>query len=313
MVFKWLADVRRYDQNPYPGVVAAIARHCGLALRTPEGAQLSFSDPEATADVRENFLKGMLGLTESDAKLDAGIAEVGKQMEEDEHKNRVTAYYLLTKHFEKFGAFGYAAAGAAGAAAASVAGAVTNRFRDAGARRPAYADDGIFGTLFLAGAGMAGLLFFGMAAASWLTYLAESEEAAAPAAAAVEAAPAAAPAAPAGAGVAAAEVDGAPMLTVYFDTGSAGISPEFDAAAADMVTYLEANPDASVAISGFNDPSGNAEFNAELSKNRAENVQAALVAQGVDAGRTALVRPDNTTISNMTIAEARRVEVTIAQ
>ena len=56
---------------------------------------------------------------------------------------------------------------------------------------------------------------------------------------------------------------------------------EFAGKSADLVAYLKANADAKAVISGFNDPTGNAAANAELSKHRAEAVQAALVAQGV--------------------------------
>jgi outer membrane protein OmpA-like peptidoglycan-associated protein len=64
-------------------------------------------------------------------------------------------------------------------------------------------------------------------------------------------------------------------------------------------------------ISGFNDPTGDAARNAELSKQRAQAVQAALVAQGIEEGRTVLekpVDPAGTAVSN---AAARRVDVVV--
>lgn len=127
-------------------------------------------------------------------------------------------------------------------------------------------------------------------------------------------APVTAPAAPpAGAGVVASERDGKPMVTTYFDVGKSEVSPDFAAAAEPVLAYLRANPGARVAISGFNDPSGNAAANAELAKNRAQAVQAALVALGVDQARTDLVKPENTTTTDMTPEEARRVELTIVE
>ncbi|MEO0463280.1 MAG: OmpA family protein [Pseudomonadota bacterium] len=140
----------------------------------------------------------------------------------------------------------------------------------------------------------------------------------APAPAPVVAAPAPEPApapleVPEGAGVTASERAGKPLLTTYFESGKTDVVADFETAAATMLTYLEANPEASVAISGFNDPTGNAEINARLSKERAENVQAALVALGVAEERTDLVKPDDTTSEEMSNAEARRVEVTIAE
>ncbi|WOE75865.1 DUF2853 family protein [Alterisphingorhabdus coralli] len=328
MAKNWLAEVRKYDPNPNKGVVAAIVRFCGTALRSRDGSLLAFADKAETDHVRESFLKGKLGLTDPDKTLDEGIAAVGTQMADD--KNRVTAYYLLTKHFEKFGAFGYPNWTANVAATSAVAAAAASYYHGAGKTNRVYnifseefspGDDGdLVGAGFLAAVATFGALAFGMAVSGWLFQKDDAPVAALPPAAveapaeeAMPAADAAAAEIPDGAGVIAAEVEAKPMLTVYFDTGAAEVSPEFEAKAADLLAYLEANPEASVAISGFNDPSGDAELNAELSKNRAESVQAALVAQGVDEGRTDLVKPDDTTITEMTADEARRVEVTIVE
>ena len=139
------------------------------------------------------------------------------------------------------------------------------------------------------------------------------ERAAAPAPVAAAApAPVEAAPVPEGAGVVASERDSRPMVTVYFDVGKSDVAPTFDGTVAPVLAYLEANPDATVAISGFNDPSGNAALNAELSKNRAQSVQAALVALGVPEDRTDLVKPDDATTTDMTAEEARRVEVVVS-
>lgn len=92
--------------------------------------------------------------------------------------------------------------------------------------------------------------------------------------------------------------------------GKAEVAPDFAAAAAAVIAYLDTNPGARVTISGFNDPSGNAAANAELSKRRAQAVQAALVA---DEARTDLVKPDDTTTTDLTPAQARRVELTVVE
>ena len=63
-------------------------------------------------------------------------------------------------------------------------------------------------------------------------------------------------------------------------------------------------------ISGFHDASGNAEVNAELSKQRAQNVRDAMVAAGVPADRISLEKPAVTT-GDGDPAEARRVEVRV--
>ena len=116
---------------------------------------------------------------------------------------------------------------------------------------------------------------------------------------------------PAGAGILAWRLDDMPALKVYFDSGSTTITPEFNDKAKDLVDYLAANSGAKAAISGFNDPTGDPVKNAELSKNRAQAVQAALVSAGVAADRLQLRKPADTTGTAATNAASRRVEVTL--
>src|SRR5204863_437174 len=52
-----------------------------------------------------------------------------------------------------------------------------------------------------------------------------------------------------------------------------------------LATMLKEQPDYKIAISGFTDNVGSAASNVILSQNRAENVKAYLVKQGVDASR----------------------------
>ncbi|HEX7851498.1 MAG TPA: OmpA family protein, partial [Sphingomonas sp.] len=127
------------------------------------------------------------------------------------------------------------------------------------------------------------------------------------------AAPAAAPSAPVGAGVVADTRNGLPMLTVYFDTGKADVAKDFATVASGLKDYVAAHPDAKLAVSGFNDPTGNAATNAALSKRRAQGVAAALEATGVPAAAVALEKPADTTVTGSSNAEARRVEVTVKQ
>lgn len=105
MAEDWSIDVRKYAPDADAGVIAGIVRHCGIALQSRDASLVSFSDKTETARVRENFLKKKLGLTESDADLDAAIADVGERMKEDRTKNRVTVYYLLAERFGKLGLF----------------------------------------------------------------------------------------------------------------------------------------------------------------------------------------------------------------
>lgn len=160
------------------------------------------------------------------------------------------------------------------------------------------------------------LLFFG------LRYCSKQDSAVAPAGddtavsetvAPVDGTAAAVPAAaiPTGAGVIAAEREGKPMLTVYFDTGKSVVSNDLSTAASAVKTYVDANPAATLAVSGFNDPTGNAAANAELSKNRAQSVKAALEKLGIAADKVVLEKPADTTTTGTDNAAARRVEVTV--
>lgn len=106
MAEDWAADVRKYVPDADDKAIAGIVRHCGIALHNRDSSMVAFSDPSETARVRESFLKKKLGLTASDAELDAAIASVGATMKADRTKNRVTVYYLLAKHYGKLGLFG---------------------------------------------------------------------------------------------------------------------------------------------------------------------------------------------------------------
>jgi outer membrane protein OmpA-like peptidoglycan-associated protein/uncharacterized protein YidB (DUF937 family) len=126
------------------------------------------------------------------------------------------------------------------------------------------------------------------------------------------AAKAAAEAIPAGAGLVGYMANGMPALKVYFDTGKTDVAKEFGDKSKDLLAFLKDNATAKAIISGYNDPTGNAAANAELSKNRAKGVAAALKAAGVAEDRVVLEKPaDTTTGAALSNAEARRVEVTI--
>ena len=116
---------------------------------------------------------------------------------------------------------------------------------------------------------------------------------------------------PEGAGVTSELRDGKPVVKVYFDTSSTAVAPAFAGAAGGLNAWLAANPGSSLAVSGFNDATGNAAANAELSKNRAQVVQAALIAAGVAENSVELVKPEDATQGTGNDADARRVEVVV--
>ena len=118
---------------------------------------------------------------------------------------------------------------------------------------------------------------------------------------------------PAGSGVVTGERDGKPMLTVYFDTGKSTVTGDMATAIGALKTYLDAHPGSKLAVSGYNDPSGNAALNAELSKDRAQAVAGALKSAGIPEASVELVKPAGTTTTAVSPEQARRVEVTVQQ
>jgi outer membrane protein OmpA-like peptidoglycan-associated protein len=116
---------------------------------------------------------------------------------------------------------------------------------------------------------------------------------------------------PQGAGVVTGEIGGRPKLTVYFDTGKSAVTNDLATAAAGLKDYMANNPAAKIAVSGYNDPSGNAALNAELSKKRAQGVAKALETAGIPAASINLEKPAATTDAAVSAAEARRVEVVV--
>ena len=117
---------------------------------------------------------------------------------------------------------------------------------------------------------------------------------------------------PVGAGITTTEVEGKPSVSVYFDTAKTDIYPNFDARTEAMRKYATEHPDEKLQVSGYNDPRGDAAMNAELSKNRAFAVRDALVKLGVPVTQILLVKPVDTTDSVDSLAQARRVDISVA-
>jgi hypothetical protein len=240
--------------------------------------------------------------------LDAAIAKVGDVMKEDHTKNRVTVYYLLADHFGKLGLFGGGADDDAVAAPlplmAAAATAPVAATPAAARRAPIGATDwGDYAPFALLGLG--GLLVYAIISGG------KAEAPGLPAVAPAAPVVAAAPAIPTGAGVVDSVVDGRPMVSIYFDTAKADIYPNFEARTEALRTYIAAHPDQHLQVSGFNDSRGDKAFNAELSKNRAFAVRDALAKFGVPLTTMDLVKPSDTTDNVGSLAQARRVDVTV--
>jgi len=96
--------------------------------------------------------------------------------------------------------------------------------------------------------------------------------------------------------------------TLFFAVGSAELPAEAAAEIAKAQAAATAAAGKKLVLSGFHDASGDPAKNAELAKNRAKAVRAALVAGGIDAGRIGLRKPESTT-GDGTADQARRVEI----
>jgi outer membrane protein OmpA-like peptidoglycan-associated protein len=96
---------------------------------------------------------------------------------------------------------------------------------------------------------------------------------------------------------------------LYFESGAATLPADAAAALTAVKAALAAAPaTAKLVLSGFHDASGDPAKNAELAKERAKAVRAALQADGVDAARVGLRKPESTTADGKP-EEARRVEI----
>lgn len=116
---------------------------------------------------------------------------------------------------------------------------------------------------------------------------------------------------PDGWGVLASMVSGKPALDVYFASGETAVGEDFGDKAQDLVVYLADHPDAKAVISGFHDATGGAAANEEISKERAQVVQSALLAEGVAEEQLVLEKPADTEGGEADDVAARRVEVVI--
>ncbi|WP_199555659.1 helix-hairpin-helix domain-containing protein [Sandaracinobacteroides hominis] len=119
------------------------------------------------------------------------------------------------------------------------------------------------------------------------------------------------PAIPEGEGLIAQEENGKPMLIVFFATAKSDVTNELSTESAKLKTYLDEHPGSRLSVSGYVDPRGDAAFNAELSKNRAEKVAAALAAAGIAADRIDLDKPADVVANEATMANERKVEVKV--
>ncbi len=99
------------------------------------------------------------------------------------------------------------------------------------------------------------------------------------------------------------------VVKFYFASGKSEVAAGGKEALADVVKAVTGGKKA--VVSGYNDATGDAVKNAELSKQRAFAVRDALKGLGVAEDKIELKKPENATAAAGSSAEARRVEVTI--
>ena len=100
------------------------------------------------------------------------------------------------------------------------------------------------------------------------------------------------------------------IATFYFASGKAELAAGANEALAEVVDGVAQGKRA--IVSGYHDATGSAEVNAELSKQRAMAVRDALLALGVSESSIELKKPEQMEITTGSPAEARRVEVVLA-
>ncbi len=109
----------------------------------------------------------------------------------------------------------------------------------------------------------------------------------------------------------------AAVYDIYFDTGSAALKPESDAALAIIATYLKETPAQNFYIVGHTDDTGGYDYNMALSRNRAASVVQSLIGtHGIAQSRLkpAGVGPLSPLASNKNEASRtknRRVEIVL--
>ena len=101
------------------------------------------------------------------------------------------------------------------------------------------------------------------------------------------------------------------VVKFYFASGKADLAPGALDALGDAVAAAKAGK--KLVISGFHDTTGDPVKNAELAKQRAFAVRDALKGAGVDEAAMELKKPEEAAGGTGANAEARRVEVVIAQ
>jgi K(+)-stimulated pyrophosphate-energized sodium pump len=102
-------------------------------------------------------------------------------------------------------------------------------------------------------------------------------------------------------------------VSLYFDSGKAGLPTDAAAAVAKVVEYAKSGPNTKIGISGFHDAAGDPAQNALLAKNRAKAARDLLISAGMPEDRAIMVKPQQMSAGSPDDKQARRVDIYPAQ
>ena len=102
LIQKYAADLKdKVGVTPDMDLLTKVTIGCGPAIYNADASTVSGSDEKELETVKNNFLIGKLGLSDS-ADLDKAIDSVmEKYGRSNRNKYRAVVYYLLTQHFSK--------------------------------------------------------------------------------------------------------------------------------------------------------------------------------------------------------------------
>lgn len=104
-ISEYKESLSKYTSNINDAALEKMASTYALVMSKTDSKFVSCGDPAEKQTVRDNFLKKKLGLSDSEADLDAAVEAVCVTMKEDRMKNRLVFYYLLAEKYNKLGVF----------------------------------------------------------------------------------------------------------------------------------------------------------------------------------------------------------------
>ena len=99
------ATAAKYATNVHTAALDGLAKNYALVLSKNDSQYVACGDEGEKDTVRANFLKKKLGLTNSDADLNAAIDAICAVMKDDRFKSRLAFYYLLAEKYNKLALF----------------------------------------------------------------------------------------------------------------------------------------------------------------------------------------------------------------